>query len=117
MVKLSDKVSETFPDLNFFVIQAEKWNELFGHPLYLSLHIMTRFFCTLEGSISIRSVNRFIKKGLLSIDLWDPMMHNNLEWAMNGAGIAFAETGKIYGRDDLEELKMDYLIAKITGLK
>lgn len=120
MVRLDDDIVENFPELTFFLVSGQ-WNKKF-QPL-AKITVIDRIFCTLENSLSIRSVLPFLvseqdnRDGLFSIEFWNSDINNKLEWEMNGTGIAFAETGKVYRRDDLEEFKKDYLIAQLSGIK
>lgn len=116
MVKLSDNLRGLFPDLTFWLVRGE-WNEKFQPEA--KIRVNSRIFCTLENSISLLRVMPYLNPNgeFRSIEFWDPKVHNRLEWKMNGTGIAFAETGKIYRKNDLEELKRDYLIAKLSNLK
>lgn len=119
MVQLSDDLEGTFPGLTFWVVTGD-WNEKF-QPV-VDIKVSTRFFCTLESSLALRSVIPFLKSEVshdvpFSISFWEKGYHNRLEMEMNATGIAFAETKKIYRRNDLEELTVDYLIAQLSGLK
>jgi len=117
MVKLSDNLHTAFPDLTFFVVDGQ-WNSKFQPKTRIKAAL--RVFCTLENSLGMKSVFPFLHfqaGSLFSIEIWRPEINNRLEWEMNSIGIAFAETGKVYRKDDLEELKSDYLIAKLSGLR
>lgn len=108
---------EMFPKLTFFVVRGQ-WNKKFQPKA--KINIQNRIFCTLEGSLGIKSISPFLHKGdktLLSIEFWRRTLHNKLDWELNNPGIAFAETGKIYRKKDLDEFRQDYLIALLSGLK
>lgn len=121
MIKLNNNIiAKTLPDLTFFIVRGE-WNDKFKSN-FMTWDMnkpKSRIFCTLEGSLSMRSVNPFLYKNgqLYSIDFWNSGCDNSIAWEMGGPGICFAETGKIYRNNDFEELKRDYYIAKLSGIK
>lgn len=115
MVKLSDSIVDIFPLFTFFVVGSSKWNESFCNDY--NRHVQNRTFCTLESSLGIKSIEKFLDGDLRYIEIWNKIYHNHLEWEINSNGIAFAETGKIYRKDDFEELKMDYYISILSELK
>jgi len=110
-------LQEMFPALTFLAVSGQ-WNKKFQPKVKINLS--NRIFCTLEDSLGIKSINPFLHKDsrtLRSIEFWDRILHDKLEWELNSPGIAFAETGKVYRKQDLDELKEDYLIAMLSGLK
>ena len=110
-------LKEMFPDLTFFVVKGQ-WNKKFQPET--KINIANRIFCTFGNSLGLKSIIPFLHKGdktLQSIGFWRRTFHNKLEWELNEPGIAFAETGKVYRKKDLEELKEDYLVVLLSGLK
>lgn len=106
-----------FPKLTFFVARGD-WKENFialpGHP---NFKVMTRVFCTLESSLGIKSITPFLDgNSLESIDFWEPELHHNLAQTLCNPGIAFAETGLVYKKKDLEQFREDYYITILLGM-
>ena len=114
---LTYKLLKLFPDLTFFQVVG-KFNGSFGaRPNVWPDRY--RIFCSLEKSLSIRSVVKFLEDGSTGLKSIEPDKPSDyyLDNVLQGFGIVFAETGKIYKAVDLEELKRDYFIAKLSGLK
>lgn len=106
-----------FPRLTLFCVTADMWNEKFSRAYNAT--VMRRLVGTIESSLSFRALNPFLYKysDLMSIEFWNNNMLGYPERAFNSAGLLLAETGRVYYRENIEELREDYLVALLSGLK
>lgn len=114
-------LKELFPEFSWWVVCIDSgagWRADFKHS-FMRQHVIARIFCTLEGSLGPWAIQQFtvIDADTTSIEPWNLELHGTLDGKMNNHGIAFAETGKVYRKKDLDELRMDYAIAALAGLK
>lgn len=94
-----------FPDLLFWVV-GSKSQRRDGFPHVANL------FCTLERSLSLKSCSEV--QNIVSIDqVIDFHLFKHIFYM---CGVVFAETGNRYFPKDIDQLKEDCLIAKLSGL-
>jgi len=104
-----------FPHLTLFNVSADKWNTKFTSG-YDGI-VMQRLVGTLESSLGIRALIPFLKGELRSIEFWDFELHSWPERIFNASGILLAETGQVYYKKDMEQLREDYFVALLSRLK
>lgn len=111
-----NEFSILFPKVTLFKVMADGWTKKFSGTIN-QLQVMTRAVATLETSLGIKSILPFVDGKLHSIDFWKLERDGFPERHFNSMGILFADTGQIYNRNNIEQLKEDYLIARLAGLR
>ena len=111
------KLSEDFPEFTFWYVGARNGDWLIKTKQKVKFSVEYRIFCTLENSISLGLAQQFIKKGGEISGIVSGIGYNIDDGFYAHDVIIFAETRKVYSTKDLEELKRDYFIVQLSGLR